>query len=263
MNASKPGGLVATDKLIVEPWSYGARAGSERVEHPLLSLCFQAGGMSLLEAGTQRIEARGAHVSLNASGDTERFTIGESGVHGLSVDIPHGWLARFGLDAAAVASCLCSQDPDLVLLGRRLYAEVLESDEWSPIVIDSLLIEMLALLARRSRRQRGAVPGWIQKVERVLREDAARAYSLQDLGNLTGYHPAHVAREFRKWTGKTVGDYTRAVRLTKARELMSNPRLTLAEIAQEAGFADQSHLNRVFRRCLRMTPKQARGDWGG
>jgi AraC-like DNA-binding protein len=48
------------------------------------------------------------------------------------------------------------------------------------------------------------------------------------------------------------------VALHQARLLLSDPSLSLAQIAQLAGFSDQSHLTRLFRRCLHVTPKQLR-----
>jgi AraC family transcriptional regulator len=67
-----------------------------------------------------------------------------------------------------------------------------------------------------------------------------------------------VTRSFRAFTGMTIGEFTRAQRLERARLLLTDPSLSLAQIAQLAGFSDQSHLTRLFRRCLNVTPKQLR-----
>jgi transcriptional regulator GlxA family with amidase domain len=43
-------------------------------------------------------------------------------------------------------------------------------------------------------------------------------------------------------------------RVARARDLLLTSRLSLAEIAVAAGFADQSHLSRIFRRATGMPP---------
>ena len=47
-------------------------------------------------------------------------------------------------------------------------------------------------------------------------------------------------------------------RLERAQTLLADHRLSIAEIAQMAGFTDQSHLNRLFRRCFNLTPQEVR-----
>ncbi|MBV9873822.1 MAG: helix-turn-helix transcriptional regulator [Verrucomicrobia bacterium] len=83
-------------------------------------------------------------------------------------------------------------------------------------------------------------------------------YKLEELSKLVGYHPVHIARTFREFTGKTIGEFVRCARLDRARTLLADNRLSIAEIAQMAGFTDQSHLNRLFRRCYNLTPQEVR-----
>ena len=59
---------------------------------------------------------------------------------------------------------------------------------------------------------------------------------------------------FRRYFGKSVGDYITDLRVTHARQELEKNRRPLAEIAQEAGFCDESHMGRVFRRRFRVSP---------
>jgi AraC family transcriptional regulator len=69
-----------------------------------------------------------------------------------------------------------------------------------------------------------------------------------------------LAREFRACHGMSVGEYGRRVRLSwAATELVSGDR-SLAEVAAEAGFADQSHFTRLFKRHVGTTPARYRRD---
>jgi AraC-like DNA-binding protein len=68
----------------------------------------------------------------------------------------------------------------------------------------------------------------------------------------------HFAAVFRRHYGCSVGEYLRRRRVHRARQRLAETDLPLAEIATEAGFADQSHLTRMFKRFVGLTPGQYR-----
>lgn len=251
LTTEKPG-------LILEPWSYDRSPGTEVVHHFTTNLCFQANGVSLLKAGRKRFEFSGSHVSLNRAGDAQTFTVGNGIVRGISIDVPTVWLKKFCLDDTVTAEGVGVRDPDLVFLARRIYEESLCVDAFSPMVIDALMVELLVNFARRVNIPKRVAPGWVQQIATAIRHDPSHPYKLEELSKLVGYHPVHIARTFREFTGKTVGEFVRSARLERAQTLLADHRLSIAEIAQMAGFADQSHLNRLFRRCFNLTPQEAR-----
>ncbi|HET6701301.1 MAG TPA: helix-turn-helix transcriptional regulator, partial [Gemmatimonadaceae bacterium] len=77
-----------------------------------------------------------------------------------------------------------------------------------------------------------------------VREIAARA----------GVHPVYLARRFRRFFGSSVVSYLQRGRVTRAADLIASSSLPLSTVAFEAGFADQSHLNRSFRAGTGFTP---------
>jgi AraC family transcriptional regulator len=243
--------------LVTEAWSYPPNSGTERIEYDLLNLCFQAVGDCLIRSGTRTTELCGASLSLKVSGAAHLVTVGRRSLKGVSVDIPAKWIARFDLPELR-AVCLGLRSPELVSIGYRLYHEALRCDDLSPIVIEALVLELLVALVRRNRLEKPISPGWIKRIQELIQSDPTAAPSLQDLSGLVGFHPVYVARSFRAFTGMTIGEFTRAQRLEQARLLLTDPSLSLAQIAQLAGFSDQSHLTRLFRRCLNLTPKQLR-----
>jgi AraC family transcriptional regulator len=82
--------------------------------------------------------------------------------------------------------------------------------------------------------------------------------TLAGVAEAVGVHPSHLARSFRCAYGKTVGEYARALRLDWATAQLALEDATLAEIAVRAGFADQSHFTRAFRRQTGVTPGRYR-----
>jgi AraC family transcriptional regulator len=64
----------------------------------------------------------------------------------------------------------------------------------------------------------------------------------------------HFIRLFRESTGKSPYQNVIDARVRKAKELLATRKLTIAEVAYEVGFVDQSHLTRHFKRAFGITP---------
>jgi AraC family transcriptional regulator len=84
--------------------------------------------------------------------------------------------------------------------------------------------------------------------------------TLTDLASATGLSPYHFSRSFKQAAGIGPWRYVMQRRLERAKILMRQSDRSLALIAQEVGFADQSHLTAVFRREMGLTPGQFRGS---
>ncbi|MEM6450416.1 MAG: AraC family transcriptional regulator [Cyanobacteria bacterium P01_D01_bin.105] len=97
----------------------------------------------------------------------------------------------------------------------------------------------------------------IDYVEAYLTEDL----SLNDLALIAGISKFHFSRLFKQAFGTTPHRYLmkrrveRAARVLK-QEVLGKDSLTLAQIAHQFGFADQSHFTRIFKREKGVTPKQ-------
>jgi AraC family transcriptional regulator len=78
--------------------------------------------------------------------------------------------------------------------------------------------------------------------------------SLTDLAAVSCLSTYHFSRSFKQAVGIGPQRYITQRRLERAKKLMRRTSLPLALIAQEAGFADQSHLTSVFRRETGVTP---------
>ena len=145
--------------------------------------------------------------------------------------------------------------PAAAAIGRRLALELEARDASSELAAEGLLLQLLALAEREVRTSRRT--GWLAAVVELLHERTPAAPSLADIAAEAGVHPAHLARAFRQRFGMTVCEYSRNLRLEWAAARLSEER-SLAQIALEAGFADQSHFTRAFRRHFGVTPGRYR-----
>jgi AraC-like DNA-binding protein len=79
--------------------------------------------------------------------------------------------------------------------------------------------------------------------------------SLDEIGRAVGVNKFLLLRYFRRQLGTTPHAYLIQVRLEQARSFLSRG-LSPADVAAVVGFADQSHLTRLFKRAIGLTPGQ-------
>ncbi len=82
--------------------------------------------------------------------------------------------------------------------------------------------------------------------------------SMADMAALARLSATHFNRRFQQLLRMTPTDYLRTVRVQAARHLLSTTARTMAGIAHETGFSDQSHFTRCFRESTGMTPRAYR-----
>ena len=69
---------------------------------------------------------------------------------------------------------------------------------------------------------------------------------------------SYLGRYFRKHTGLTLRDYVQSYKLRLVEEWLKNTDRQIGEIAQEFGFTDSSHLNRLFKKSTGVAPIEFR-----
>ncbi|WP_079144647.1 helix-turn-helix domain-containing protein [Streptomyces agglomeratus] len=119
----------------------------------------------------------------------------------------------------------------------------------------------LALVGERLRghlRPRPAVPpkpgrGVAVGLRELLDERVLQGVSLDEAAQLVHAHPTHLVRAFTAAFGIPPHQYLTARRVDRARRLLLDG-LPPAEVAAAAGFYDQSHLTRHFKRHVGVTP---------
>lgn len=82
--------------------------------------------------------------------------------------------------------------------------------------------------------------------------------SIGDIARAAGFKSGYFTRFFKATAGVSPRGYLTEVRIERAKELIRGSRKSMAQIAEECGFLDQSHLSNIFRRRVGMTPKAFR-----
>lgn len=93
-----------------------------------------------------------------------------------------------------------------------------------------------------------------REVKKYVREHLGEKITVASIAAELHLHPSYLNTGFHEVTGKTVTDYIREEKNNRAKELLKNDSLTLAEICSMLGYFDQSHFSRIFKRTTGYTP---------
>jgi AraC family transcriptional regulator len=100
--------------------------------------------------------------------------------------------------------------------------------------------------------------GWTETVRQRLFADTTLRVS--ELARALGRHPSWLGHAYRRSTGEGLLETAARLKVERASCGLRETEQPYATVAQEAGFCDQSHMNRTFRRVLDRTPSEVRED---
>jgi AraC family transcriptional regulator len=152
----------------------------------------------------------------------------------------------------------------------ELQREAVSGSLGSDLTTTSLLNLIGVRLLRLADAAAGADAGGDEPVTRLaaafrrrcvdlIHDRLGENLSLAEFAREFGLSPCHFARLFKQATGFPPHEYQLQIRVQRAQTLLLvTPRRTIADIACELGFADESHLRRHFKRIVGVTPGQFR-----
>jgi AraC family transcriptional regulator len=96
----------------------------------------------------------------------------------------------------------------------------------------------------------------LQKIRDYVFDHLAEPIEVGDLAELAGRSAFHFSRVFARSVGMTPHRYVVHLRLQAALRLIRDGQMSMAEIAADTGFSDQSHLSRWIRRVHGVAPSE-------
>jgi AraC-like DNA-binding protein len=147
-----------------------------------------------------------------------------------------------------------SDDPTLTAALRRFLTSA--SDMMPSLATEEALtttVDVFLAACGHTVRPAGAEPRAVRQVRSILHERLSEVVRLDDLATAVGLNKSYLVRSFTKAVGVPPHAYQRLVRISRARHLLAAGG-SAAEIAQQLGFADQSHFIRIFREAVGVTP---------
>ena len=119
-------------------------------------------------------------------------------------------------------------------------------------------MEMLGETVRCPVSERHKPPRWLLQARELIASRFSENLTLTEVAHAVGVHPVHLAQTFRKKYQCTIGDYVRKLRIEFACHELATTGKPIVDIALAAGFCDQSHFARTFKRAIGAAPSQYR-----
>lgn len=176
----------------------------------------------------------------------------------------------FDLDPARVHFPVRYYDrssPEVIDTLTALRRELLTSGPGGRLCAESLANVLVVQLIRQMSNRQGPSGGIrgsggrlgrhaLREVEEYIHAHLDQNIALADLANVAHLSEFHFARLFKQTTGLPPHQFVIHQRIERAKRLIAEGRLSLAQIAFEVGFSDQSQFNRHFKPLVGVTPKR-------
>lgn len=159
----------------------------------------------------------------------------------------------------------CDQNPedrpflDLICAYRNV---MWEREEGYELLAKSLLCRFWFLLYKRARAEGSGCPdrgvSAVKEAITYMEAHYAERLTLEQIAAVCRFSRSEFCRIFRRYTGRTPFEYLQHLRVRRSLKLLSDPSLSVTEIAERTGFAGASYFAEIFRRYMRISPLQYR-----
>lgn len=179
-------------------------------------------------------------------------------LHGIQMDLtPLGARALLGLPVGALAKSMVSHDDVPLGVSSAAHEQICQATTW-PRRFALLDAALLANLRSGGDKRATAAPSAALHGWRLLTESAGRI-RITSLAESTGWSTRHLHTCFVSEFGVTPKRAAQLMRFAHARELLRQGR-SLARVAADCGYADQSHLTREWTRFAGQAPLATLGE---
>jgi AraC-like DNA-binding protein len=186
---------------------------------------------------------------LYGAGAAHRNRVAEHGFEQIEVEFDPTWLGRRLLPTLPVMSWVGGPVGEEA---RWLVRACAQGSE------EQARAALRGFLHRAGSHVEREPPSWIGRITRRLSEETTLRIS--DLAREASRHPSWVGSAYRQATGEGLQETAARLRVERATRLLRETGQAYAAIAFDAGFCDQSHMNRTFRRVLGRTPAAVRDE---
>jgi AraC-like DNA-binding protein len=215
---------------------------------PVLSLFIIGSYWNTTEFGATFIG--GPSAILYRAGAAHRNAVAADGFEQIEIEFDPRWLGSAPLPDAPVSRWLGG--------GMGAEARALAHTCSGELPEEQLRTSLRGFFEKTNSATEHAVPYWLGTIHRLLRENTS--LNVSDLARLVARHPSWLGTAYRLATGEGLMESAARFRVERAARLLRETDISMAGIAAEAGFCDQSHMTRTFRRVLGRLPTAVRND---
>lgn len=189
--------------------------------------------------------------------DMDKYVCESDNIFTVPIDVPHS-IKPVGDGLYTMLSFCIHQDylvrTDIdrikVMIDRKLnqvFGESKSIDRYSELLSEGLIL----LLANKWKNITG--DSYSKDIKHKLIEVPETSVSIEDMSNEIYVSSFHMIRQFKKEIGLTPHQFQIQCRIRKAQKILLSDK-TIAEVALDTGFCDQSHFIKCFKKIVGMTP---------
>jgi AraC family transcriptional regulator len=241
---------------------YSARTLMRPHAHEAACLSLLVHGAFIEQIGSSQRDYSRGHFAYLPAGVVHSQTFGAAGAQQIIFPPHPDWLEYLSDCGAPLADAPHANAPIFRQLGDRLLQELSNEDRFSAVACEGILLELVAAFARHGEpaKSAGKPPPWLSAVRDYVLQHACTPLSMRQLARVAGRHEIHVAREFRRFFGSSVGEFARRLRIEQVARCLLQSRTSISDIALDCGFSSHSHLCREFKARFGVTPSNYRDD---
>lgn len=244
---------------VVSATRHAERARLAAHYHERAYFCFVARGRFEERAGGSGFVCGEGTLVYHPPGDVHADAFSEA-TRCVNIELPDELGLTSGKLGARFARREQRSAPSVAALVERIEGELRTADDASGLALQGLVLELAAAWARLEPATRR--PVWLEEAHRIVRAEFASGVECRAIAARLGVHPVQLAREFRRAYRLTMTELMIQLRVEHAAHLLRTTQRSLAAIALDAGFTDQSHLARRFRRQFQTTCGRYRTEHG-
>ncbi|ODP27801.1 Lactose operon transcription activator [Paenibacillus nuruki] len=101
---------------------------------------------------------------------------------------------------------------------------------------------------------------WMEEAIAYIHSHYDRGITVADVASHVGVHRTHFSKQFHLVHQTPPAEYIRSLKMSKARQLLTETNYSLAEIAYSVGYPDLFSFSKAFKKHAGITPKKYRTD---
>ena len=127
------------------------------------------------------------------------------------------------------------------------------------MICKSVILELLsACVLHQCTQIHDDFPNWLDILVRSLQNPDNFDKKIPELIKDISYSYSYIQKQFRHYMGATIVSYWSSIKLSHAKELLTNSNMSVLEISTRLGYETASHLNHLFKKHFGVSPSSIR-----
>ncbi len=133
-----------------------------------------------------------------------------------------------------------------------------KNKEKSGLLVRALLLETIDMVKKDEVQQLSKSELSFKLVKEYIDHNYHLPINVEQICHDLGYNPSYISRMFKKLGNQNIKNYLEGRRMTAAKEMLSNVKLRLAQIARQCGYSSEAYFIKVFKKFYGITPGEFR-----